>query len=65
MGGDAEQVLELLRAFRELIPAELQQRLAEALRQLLLAVRALIDWYLERLEQRRSTPVEVQEIPVL
>jgi hypothetical protein len=65
VGGDAEQVLELLRAFRELIPAELQQRLAEALRQLLLAVRALIDWYLERLEQRRSTPVEVQEIPVL
>ena len=50
---------------RDLIPPELQQRLLEALRQLLLAVRALIDWYLERLEQRRQTPVAVQDIPVL
>ncbi len=40
---------QLLQALRDLIPPELQRRLAEALRELLLALRALIDWYLERL----------------
>jgi hypothetical protein len=64
-GGDVEQVLQLLAAVRGLVPPELQQRLAEALRQLLLAVRALLDWYLERLEERRQAPVEVQDIPVM
>jgi hypothetical protein len=65
VGGELEQVLQLLGAVRDLVPPELQQRLIEAVRQLLLAVRALLDWYLERLEQRRRTPVEVQDIPVL
>jgi hypothetical protein len=65
VGGEVEQVLQLLAALRDLIPPDLQQRLIEALRQLLLAVRALVDWYLERLEHRRQTPVEVQDIPVL
>ena len=65
VGGELEQVLQLLGAVRDLIPPELQQRLIEAVRQLLLAVRALLDWYLERLEQRRRAPVEVQDIPVL
>jgi hypothetical protein len=55
----------VVRSLRELIPPELQQRLAEALREVLLALRALIDWYLERLEQRRAEPVEVQDIPIL
>ncbi len=65
VGGELEQVLQLLGAVRDLIPPELQQRLVEAVRQLLLAVRALLDWYLERLEDRRRSPVEVQDIPVL
>lgn len=64
-GEDWERVVALLDAVRELIPTDLQRRLAEALRQLLLAIRALVDWYLERLEQRRAEPVEVQDIPVL
>jgi hypothetical protein len=55
----------LVQALRELVPAELHQRLAEAVRELLLAIRALIDWYVARLEQRRSEPVQVQDIPVL
>jgi hypothetical protein len=55
----------LLQAMRELIPPDLQRRLADAIRELLLAVRALIDWYVERLERRRSEPVQVQDIPVL
>ncbi len=53
-----------LDALRELVPAELQRRLADALRELLLAVRALIDWYLERADRRRREPPAVQEIPI-
>src|ERR1700730_11091693 len=47
----------------ELVPPDLQRRLAEALRELLLAVRALIDWYIERLDRRRAEPDEVEDIP--
>jgi hypothetical protein len=62
---DLELLGQILHRMRDLIPADLQRRLAEALRELLLAVRALIDWYLERLERRRATPVEVTDIPIL
>jgi hypothetical protein len=62
---DADVLLDVVRRLRELVPPELQRRLAEALRELLLAVRALIDWYLERVERKRAEPVEVQDIPIL
>jgi hypothetical protein len=64
-GGDIDLLLGLLRSLGELIPSELQRRLADALRELLLALRALIDWYLERSELRRPEPVEVQDIPIM
>ena len=63
--GDLELLANLVQSLRDLIPAELQRRLAEALRELLLALRALIDWYLERVDQRRREPAEVQDIPIL
>jgi len=56
---------QVLRSLRDLIPPELQRKLAEALRELLLALRALIDWYLERAERRRGAHAEVQDIPIL
>jgi hypothetical protein len=62
---DIELLVQVLRSLRDLIPPELQQKLAEALRELLLAIRALIDWYLERVEQRRAAPAEVEDIPIL
>ena len=53
---------------RGAIPAELSAQLAEALRELLLAIRALIDWYLDRLEREPRSPVDgsdrVQDIPI-
>ena len=55
----------LVQALRDLVPPELQRRLVAAIRELLLAVRALIDWYLERAEHRRDQAVEVQDIPIL
>ena len=62
---DADLLLGLFAAVRNRIPPDLQQRLGEAIRELLLALRALIDWYLERSERARSGPAEVQDIPIL
>jgi hypothetical protein len=64
-GADADLLLGLLVALRDRIPPDLQQRLAEALRELLLALRALIDWYLERSDRQRSGPSDVEDIPIL
>jgi hypothetical protein len=67
-GGTAPELdpfVALAQALRDLVPLELQRRLVAALRELLLALRALIDWYLEHLERRREQAVEVQDIPIL
>jgi hypothetical protein len=64
-GADADLLLGLVAVLRDRIPPDLQQRLAEAIREVLLALRALIDWYLERSERTRSSPAEVQDIPIL
>ena len=63
-GRDLELLLGIVQSVRDLVPPELQRRLAEALRELLLALRALIDWYLERVERRRAEPAEVEDIPI-
>jgi hypothetical protein len=65
LGGEAELLLGILASLRDRLPPDLQQRLAEALREVLLALRALIDWYLERSEHERSEPVRVRDIPIL
>ena len=62
---DTDLLLGLFSAVRDRIPPDLQQRLAEAIREVLLALRALIDWYLERTERGRSGAPEVQDIPIL
>jgi hypothetical protein len=67
---ELQLVVNLLGALRDAIPAELSQQLAEAVRELLLAVRALIDWYLNRLERlprpgQTSAPDDpVEDIPI-
>jgi hypothetical protein len=64
-GGELDALVSLVESVRDLVPAELRERMLVALRELLLAVRALIDWYLERFEQRRrSQQVEVEDIPI-
>jgi hypothetical protein len=64
LGGDLELLTQLLHSLRDLIPPELERRLAEALRELLMAMRALIDFYLERLERRAPEPTEAEDIPI-
>lgn len=62
---DAETVAQLVEQLLALVPDELRARLTEALRQLLEAIRALIDWCVARLEHRGSAEVEVHDIPIL
>jgi hypothetical protein len=61
---EARALLGLLDLGRGLMPAELRHALGDLVRELLLLLRALIDWYLERLELRRREPVEVEDIPI-
>jgi hypothetical protein len=63
--GELDLLVAVLNAVRDRIPPELQRRLGEAFREVLLAVRAVIDWYLERTERRRTESTEVQDIPIL
>ncbi len=63
--GEVDLLLHVLSSLRERIPPELQRRLGDALHEVLLALRALIDWYLERSERRGTEPVEVQDIPIM
>jgi hypothetical protein len=63
---DLKAMLALIDAVREAVPAELSRQVAEALRELLLALRALIDWYLERLDAPppERGQVDVEDIPL-
>ena len=60
-----EQMAQLIEQLLALVPDELRLRLTEAVRQLLEALRALIDWCVERLERRPGEQVEVRDIPIL
>jgi hypothetical protein len=63
---DLQTVVALLDALRRAVPPELSRQLAEAVRDLLIAVRAVIDWYLEKLDGRARRPEgpEVEDIPL-
>jgi hypothetical protein len=54
----------LLEMARGAVPPELARQLADALRELLLALRAVIDFYLERLDRPERPPVQVEDIPI-
>jgi hypothetical protein len=63
-GSELESLMQAIQALRELIPAEVLERIMAAIREVLLALRSLIDFYLDRLERKPEEPVEVQEIPI-
>jgi hypothetical protein len=65
---EAQALAALVQMLRDLLPDELRQQLGDLVRQVLLLVRAVIDWYLLRLEpgragERPAAPV-VQDIPL-
>jgi hypothetical protein len=63
---DLNALAALLDAVRSAVPPELSRQLVEALRDLLLALRALIDWYLQRLGEAGAREAEptVEDIPL-
>ena len=61
---ELDALVALLRTLRELVPPELQQQVSDVIRQLLLLVRAIIDYWVERLDAPRPAEVVVQDIPI-
>lgn len=61
---ELQALVGLLDLARQTLPPELTRQFLDALRQLLLAVRALVDFWLERLDGQRETPPEVEDIPI-
>jgi hypothetical protein len=62
---DDDSLAQLVEQLLALVPDDLRLRLTEALRQLLEAIKALIDWCVARLERRASEAREVHDIPIL
>jgi hypothetical protein len=60
---DLAPLFALVDALRRMVPVELQTQLNALQRELLLTVRALIDWYLERLDDSQRAAV-VEDIPI-
>jgi hypothetical protein len=61
---DLGQIAALVESLRGVVPAELSRQLAETLRELLIALRAVLDWYIARLEPGEPAAPDVQDIPV-
>jgi hypothetical protein len=61
---DLAQLTALVESLRGVVPPDLARQLAEALRQLLLALRAVLDWYIARLESGEPPSRDVEDIPV-
>lgn len=61
---DVASMAQLVQSLVDLVPEDLREQVYEILRQILLLLRALIDWLVDRLPQvRGGTPV-VEDIPV-
>jgi hypothetical protein len=60
---DLSPLIALVEAMRRVVPVELQDQVNALQRELLLTVRALIDWYLERLDGAQR-PTVVEDIPI-
>lgn len=60
---DLSALIVLLDAVRRAAPAELQDRVTGLIREALLTLRSLIDWYLERLDNPPPQP-RVEDIPI-
>ncbi len=67
---EVEALAALLRTLRDLVPPELQQQVTDVLRQVLLLLRSLIDFWVARLDQapapdgRGRAPASVEEIRI-
>ena len=60
---DLSSLMALLEALRRAVPVELQEQFTALQREMLLTLRALIDWYLERIDKPELAP-QVEDIPI-
>jgi hypothetical protein len=60
---DPAALFVILDALRRLVPRELEAQLNNLIREFLLTLRSLIDWYLERLDRPPPEP-RVEDIPI-
>jgi hypothetical protein len=64
---ELDALVGLLRALREVVPRELEAQVTDVIRQVLLLLRAIVDFWVQRLEAPRRAgggPVEVRDIPI-
>jgi hypothetical protein len=60
---DLTSLFVLLDGLRRAAPRELEAQVTNLIREFLLTLRSLIDWYLERLDRPQREP-EVEDIPI-
>jgi len=64
---EAQALVALLQTLRDMVPPELWQQIRELIRQLLLLIRAIIDWWVDRIEAStgpRGAAPEVEDIEI-
>jgi hypothetical protein len=62
---EIQALVALLESLRDLLPPELRAQVTDLVRQLLLVLRALIDWLVDHLERGpRGEEPEVEDIPI-
>ena len=62
---EMQALMTLLESLRDLLPPELREQVTALVKQLLLVLRALIDWLVERLERGpRGEAPQVEDIPI-
>jgi hypothetical protein len=73
IGGDGERealrndvaaMAQVVQSLVDLVPEDLREQVYEIMRQILLLLRALIDWLVERLPHGRGADLVVEDIPV-
>ncbi|HKQ96285.1 MAG TPA: hypothetical protein VJV75_00275 [Candidatus Polarisedimenticolia bacterium] len=60
---DPAALFAMLDGMRRMAPRELEDQVTNLIREFLLTLRSLIDWYLERLDQKPPEP-KVEDIPI-
>jgi hypothetical protein len=64
---ELDALMGLIGALRDVLPPELLAQLADLTRQLLVVVRAVLDWWIDRLERAadaRGAEDDVEDIPI-
>jgi len=61
---DLSALLALVETLKGTVPTELAQQLGDAMRELLIALRAILDYSIARLERPAAEPIQVEDIPI-